>query len=154
MKAKVNISAPSLYNFFTLQLDNALQSSQNVPQVHQPCRLPGIYSACISTRGTLWGIMSCYMEKIKQWVRCSMLAIMLYLIPIWNLLGSRATVTLQPRQGNHHCGLLETTSEACFLTGIDMTPIDPCRVQDLYYWTLDLVFSIQENKKHWKCKKM
>ena len=45
MKAKVNISAPSLYNFFTLQLDNALQSSQNVPQVHQPCRLPGIYRA-------------------------------------------------------------------------------------------------------------
>ena len=35
-----------------------------------------------------------------------------------------------------------TTPEVRFLTGIDMTPTDPCRVQDLYYSTLDLVFSV------------
>ena len=45
---------------------------------------------------------------------------------------------------NSHHGLLETTSEVTGIdmTGIDVTPIEPCRVQDLYYWTLCLVFSI------------
>ena len=52
-------------------------------------------------------------------------------------------------QGNTHSStetreqLSWTTPEVRFLMGIDVTPTDPCRVQDLYYWTLDLVFSVQ-----------
>ena len=47
--------------------------------------------------------------------------------------GNAHSSTKTREQPSRTVGVLETTSEVRFLTGIDMTPIDPCRVQDLYY---------------------